>query len=587
MKLEKEYVRRCAIFLFFDAEGVVDDYVIKILEGLRPRVEHILTICNGYVNAEGRDKLKAASDDFYCRANLGLDVGGYREGLFYLGFKKLAEYDELIMLNYTFFGPVYPFEEMFDTMKERDVDFWGITKHHMVDPDPFGMISYGYLPEHIQSFFLVLRPSLFLSYQYKDFIFNMQNPRTYTDSIVGYETIFTKHFSDEGFQWDVYVNTDEYEGYAYCPNLFYIKELLEEKRCPIIKRRSFFTDYSDFMLNTCGEPSVKLLEFLREHPVYDENLIWDNILRLENHSEIHRVMHFNYVLPVWGTDYAPEKGSAVVCILAGSVKRIRWYHKYLKQFPAWADCCVIGKPEECRETARYLGASALERLKIVEMEAFDYRQALILAAESSKDYQYAGILFLANVEQQEPYSNEVSHQYADWENMLGTEAYLSNLAEVFEKNPRLGLIVPPIPDYGSLFAKMEDGWMGRYEKVCALLDRWEIKVNHRRTSEPLVPAGGSFWIRSKYLQQIGEKLRETGEEFDTETVLLSLPFAVQKMGAYTGVAYSDHYMPIMITNQDYRMRENNKVVFEKYGPNYLNVCTKNIRDGVFREGGSQ
>ncbi|MBS6706853.1 MAG: rhamnan synthesis protein F, partial [Lachnospiraceae bacterium] len=156
MILEKEHVRRCAIFLFFDAEGVVDDYVIKILEGLRPRVEHILTICNGYVNAEGRKKLKGASDDFYCRANLGLDVGGYREGLFYMGFKKLAEYDELIMLNYTFFGPVYPFEEMFDAMKGRDVDFWGITKHHMVDPDPFGMIPYGYLPEHIQSFFLVL-----------------------------------------------------------------------------------------------------------------------------------------------------------------------------------------------------------------------------------------------------------------------------------------------------------------------------------------------------------------------------------------------------------------------------------------------
>lgn len=584
MRLEKEHVRRCAIFLFFDPEGIVDDYVIKILEGLRPRTEYILTICNGYVNAEGREKLKKASDDFYCRANLGLDVGGYREGLFYLGFKKLSEYDELIMLNYTFFGPVYPFEEMFDAMKERDVDFWGITKHHKVDPDPFGRISYGYLPEHIQSFFMVLRPSLFLSYQYKDFIFNMKNPRTYLDSIVEYETVFTKYFEDEGFRWDVYVNTDEYEGYAYCPNLFYITELLEEKRCPIIKRRSFFTDYSDFMLNTCGEPSAKLLEFLRRNPIYDENLIWDNILRLENHSEIHRVMHFNYVLPTWGSDYVPEDGKVKIFILAESSRRIGWYRKYLRELPAWANCCVIGEPEICREVVKYLGAQVLEKLTVCEMEAFDYCQALIEASESGPDGDKTGILYLSDVEQDKPYSNAVSHQYSDWENMAGSWEYISNLIEVFDKNPRLGLVIPPVPDYGSLFAKMEDGWMGRYDQVCGLLNEWGVRANRRRSSEPLVPAGGSFWIRTSYLKQIGGLLRQAKPE-EKEIMLLALPYAVQGMGAYTGVAYSDSYAPVAFTNQDYKLRENNKAVFEKYGPNYLTVCTKNIKEGVFREGG--
>lgn len=587
MILEKEHIRRCAIFLFFDAEGVVDDYVIKILEGLRPRVEYILTICNGYVNGEGRDKLKQASDDIYCRANLGLDVGGYREGLFYIGFKKLAEYDELIMLNYTFFGPVYPFEEMFDTMKKKDVDFWGITKHHRVDPDPFGMIPYGYLPEHIQSFFLVLRSSLFLSYQYKDFIFNMQNPRTYTDSIVGYETIFTKYFSDEGFRWAVYVDTDEYEGYSYCPNTFYIKELLEDKRCPIIKRRSFFTDYTDFMLNTCGEPSAKMLEFMRKNLDYDENMIWDNILRLENHSEVHRDMHFNYALPTWGTGYKPIQGTTVICILVESVKRIRWYHRYLKCIPEWADCCVIGESTVCQETVKFLGAAAAKRLRQVNMERFEYRRALKLAADCSAGYQYTGILFMENTERQQPYSNEVSHQYADWENMLASEEYAANLTEVFEKNPRLGMIIPPIPDYGNWFEKMEDGWMGRYEQAGALLDQWNVRSNRRRTGEPLVPAGGSFWIRSEILVQICSRMNQEQENFDTETVLLALPFAVQSLGAYTGVGCSDRYLPIMITNGDYKMRTNNQVVFEKYGPNYLKVCVQNIRDGVFREGGNQ
>lgn len=89
-------------FSFFDKDGIVDDYICHMLEDLRNSVEYILVISNGYVERSGLQKLKRAADDVYCRANLGLDVGGYREGLFYIGFKKLAEYDEVVMLNYTF-----------------------------------------------------------------------------------------------------------------------------------------------------------------------------------------------------------------------------------------------------------------------------------------------------------------------------------------------------------------------------------------------------------------------------------------------------------------------------------------------------
>ena len=91
-----------------------------------------------------------------------------------------------------------------------------------------------------------------------------------------------------GFRWEAYVNTDEYEGYAYCPNMFYIEELLKEKRCPIIKRRSFFTDYSDFLLNSCGEVSVEAFEYMRDQLDYPEDEIWDNLLstgKYERHTQ--------------------------------------------------------------------------------------------------------------------------------------------------------------------------------------------------------------------------------------------------------------------------------------------------------------
>ena len=155
MVLNSQPVKRCAIFLFYDKDGIVDDYIVYLLNDLHKNTDYILAVCNGYVNPEGMKKLSSAADEVLPRVNAGMDVGGYREGMFYLGFRQLKQYDELIILNYTFFGPLFPFSEMFDAMNGRDLDFWGITKHHYVPFDPIRNDPSGNLPEHIQSYFMV------------------------------------------------------------------------------------------------------------------------------------------------------------------------------------------------------------------------------------------------------------------------------------------------------------------------------------------------------------------------------------------------------------------------------------------------
>lgn len=43
---------------------------------------------------------------------------------------KLVKFDEMIMMNFTIMGPVYPLNEMFECMDAKDLDFWGVTKFH-------------------------------------------------------------------------------------------------------------------------------------------------------------------------------------------------------------------------------------------------------------------------------------------------------------------------------------------------------------------------------------------------------------------------------------------------------------------------
>lgn len=583
MLLEKNNVRRCAIFLFFDKDGIVDDYIPHMLQDMRTSVEYILVISNGFVNCEGIRKLKAVADDVYCRANLGLDVGGYREGLFYLGFQKLQEYDELIMLNYTFFAPLYPFSEMFDEMKSHDVDFWGITKHHTVIPDPFFIQPDGILHEHIQSFFLVLRPSLFLSYQYKDFMFNMQNPRTYTSSIVDYETIFTRHFEELDFTWEVYANTDKYEGYSYCPNMFYIRDMLEESHCPMIKRRSFFTDYNDFLLNTCGEASSEMYDYIKENLNYDLNDIWDNILRLENVSDVHLDMHFNYMLPEEGTLYQISKQNQTALFLIASwTKRLSWYKRFLKKLPEFADIYVLGDDEDaCTALMECVRQNTNRNVYYKNADTKEYKEVLqTMKASMRESYEYVGILHMSDLELQKPYSNDTSWQFSDWMNTAASQDYVCNILETFEQNERLGMLIPPIPHYGRLFTELADGWAGKYEDVCRLLGNMGIRVNLKGQSAPLTPYGGSFWIRKGIFENIIDAL-VTAEETEIETVLLAMPYIVQSRGCYTGIAYSEKYASIAVTNKDYMFRENNKTVFQKYGPNYHSVCVDRIKKDTF------
>lgn len=579
MRLSKEKIKRCAIFLFFDKDGIVDDYIPYMLRDLQKNVDYLLVMCNGFVNYHGLALLRESSDEVVCRANVGFDVGGYREGLFYLGWKFLSDFDEIVMMNYTFFGPVYPFEEMFTKMAERDVSFWGVTKHHKVDPDPFHALPYGYLPEHLQSHFLVVRKELFMSYQYRDFICNMENPRTYLESICRYEAIFTKYFSDLGFRWEAYVNTDEYEGYAYNPLMFYTREVLERKRCPIIKRRSFFTDYNDYLLNTCGESSVEMYEYLKTSGLYDLDLIWDNILRLENLSAVHQVLHLNYIADSERTDYRWNRKVAVV-VLADSAKRCGWYQKYLRALSSCADVYLSGTREVCEQIGQL--CTDTHNIQILDDGECHVGKQLARAASVLKEkaYDFIGIAHIREVEGERPYSNAVSWQYGDWENLFGNREIVGNVIQAFEENGRMGMCVPPAPRYGKILERIGNGWCGVFADVRAYLDRIGATVNMNENMSPLAPYGGSFWIRGDILAQLMDYETDVKEE----VYLLALPFIVQKLMAYTGIACSDRYLSIETTNQDYMFRENNKVIFKRYGANYHSVVVERINSGDFQNG---
>lgn len=568
MKLEMDNCNRCGIFLFFDKDGIVDDYVIHMLRDLKRHMRYLLVVCNGFVTTEGLSKLKSETDEILLRANLGLDVGGYRDGLFYLGFKELANYDELILFNYTFFGPLDSFDAMFEEMNTRDVDFWGITKHHMLDREhnPVPGIRYGYMPDHLQSHFFAIRSSMFLSYQYKDFMINMRNPQNYNESICGYEVIFTKYFADMGFVWDVYSNTDSYRDYVYNPMMYRAKEMIRDLNCPIIKRRAFFTDYRDVLINTCGETSIEAFEYIRKYTPYDEVLIWDNILRLENLRDVHRQMHFNYVLPKNEKYDSVSNRKYSIWIIVQSTKNLFYYYEYFDSLEGM-DIYLIGEMDKIETVVQFLPKCNLCIRKMPVDKS--YYGILSEISDYEGKYDYAGVLTI-----QDP-QEDSSAAYQAWDNTIGSKEFMHNIVCTFENNIRLGLLLPPTPIHGSWIEKIGDGWMGCHSELLDILSECGIKVNTKVSSEPLFPVQGCFWIRVNLLKKFRKLVCK--KEYSNSACLLSIPFIMQSQHYYTGIVYTDEYVSSEITNQVYMLRENNKIIFEKFGAGQFHEVLNRIK----------
>jgi len=74
-------LRRIVFYLFFDPQGVVDDYVTYKLQALREHAAHIFVVSNSTLTPEGRDKLESVADTVWERKNVGFDVWAYKEAM--------------------------------------------------------------------------------------------------------------------------------------------------------------------------------------------------------------------------------------------------------------------------------------------------------------------------------------------------------------------------------------------------------------------------------------------------------------------------------------------------------------------------
>ena len=231
-------MNRGLVYFHFDPHHQVRDYVVAALSSLRPHANHILLVSNSPISEVDRARLATCCDEILPRPNEGLDAGAYRAGLEHLGWERLADFDELILTNHTYYAPLRPWEEVLTRAEDwGDISFWGMTEHAAMRPHPF--LAKRELPRHLQSHWIAVRRGLLADPAFREYWEQMPPVSSYRDSIQWHESRFTGHFAELGHTWQVAFPVDRYR--SENPAIEEAPALLADG-CPLLKRRALFHD---------------------------------------------------------------------------------------------------------------------------------------------------------------------------------------------------------------------------------------------------------------------------------------------------------------------------------------------------------
>ena len=536
-------MNRGLVYFHFDPHHQVRDYVVAALSSLRPHADHILLVSNSPIGDADCARLETCCDEILQRPNEGLDVGAYRAGLEHLGWERLADFDELILTNHTYYAPLRPWEEVLARAANwGDISFWGMTEHAAMRPHPF--LAQRELPRHLQSHWIAVRRRLLTDPAFREYWEQMPPVSSYRDSIQWHESRFTDHFAERGHAWEVAFPVDRYRSES--PAIEEAPALLADG-CPLLKRRALFHDplHQDRQAVVGGE----LLE-AAVAAGYSEDLILSDVV----HTAAARDLIVNAGLTEVVTGCIPgvagtgveanslaqrPAGCVVVHVPAGreAVQRAEadGLAQRLASLPAhWRVVVTSPEPLDAADLERVTGRRPTREdteedsthgegdVSLRVVRDLDPRGTIAFltqcddlwdpgraAGGGDGDESDDGDALVLRITVEPPpgpgtRADDVAHRQA-LDCLLDSPGYTAGLIDLFAQHPGLGVVVPAAGHIGQ--AHGGPTWDGLAGAAKALSRRLGLTVELDPLA-PVAPSGAMFMARPAALRTLSEGAKE-------------------------------------------------------------------------------
>lgn len=433
MLLNNKNNERLGIFIFYDRDGIVDDYVTFLLNDLTTTVNELIIVSNSKLSPFEKAKLSKFTDKIKIRENVGLDAGAFKD--IYDEYKEyIKSFDEVILLNDTFFGPFIPFKTIIKDMAKKDIDFWGLSACYD-SPDGFGYLPDKMIHNHIQTFFIVFRNNVLNSEAFNTYWenYNIKKMKSFDNVVTKHEIVFTHYLEEAGFKWDIYTDLSKYKSSELTENFntyaYASYDLIKNYHCPFLKKKNFSFPKSDVLYLSDGEDLKKTFNYLKENNIYDTEMIWKYIIRICKTEDIYFNLNLNYIIE----EDKENKNYAIVLKLEEE-KYIEYYVNLLKH-PPFKNYFVFTNNKNIK--------NILETKKIKITSPKDFHP---------EKYDYIGVINdFYQKHQQINLAYEMNFNSFIL-NGFENQEYVNGVGKVFLNNPHIGALILPISYHSNYFA---------------------------------------------------------------------------------------------------------------------------------------
>lgn len=540
-------MKRLCIYLTYDSQKIVDGYIGYMLRELKCCVQYLVVVCNQTDVIKGKDMLETYADDIFYRENVGYDAGGFKDALCHMiGWDRTLQYDELLLVNDSMFGPFRPMSEMFEEMNQRNVDFWGMTIHGESESR-----TEGHIPEHIQSYFLAIGSDMLHDPLFRAYWEEMPYYTSFDETVKQHEVRFTKHFAELGYRYDSLADTrtndssniaNNYIQYAMIPY-----ELISKRNFSFLKKKQLALD----TLHCQTQENLRqALDYIDKKTDYDVDLIWENIIRTLNMTDLQRSLHLQYILDSDNRKRTIQEKKVLFLVFVQYKEAAESVIEYLGSITEKYLVRVLTGDAGC--AAEYEKRGILcEKTDKIDMQRL---------GRDASGYDFVCMLHDTDMSSEKRFSCiGKSYFYNIWENLVKGPEHIEEILYLFEQKPRLGFLAAPKPNFGEAFGEYGKGWNDMYEAVRHLTEDLGLNCRLSRDKEPF-RITNDVWIRGDVLKKLSGL-----SAADLPCLPYLWIYLAQDAGYFAGIVESADYASMNEVNMQHYLEQMTLIVRSQFG----------------------
>ena len=568
-------MKRLLVYFIYNKYGWIGDYEIYYLDEMRKFCNEICVVVNEPLSSDGRIKLKDHCDKLLVRENFGFDSSAYKHAILHYGFETIAKnYDQLILSNFTFYGPIFPIEEFFNKMDSSSADFYGITKHPSMDDY---LLSKYKIVEHIQSFFVALNKNILSDQSFKDYWNKLQVASNYEEAIAFHELKFSNYFEKKGFKLDTFVDFEKYKDYRNNSTILEADKIHIIDRCPFVKRKVFFWELSGWIDQSTNHISKDVYDYIEQQSDYPISLIWEDLLKNQKLSDLKYLLHLSYPNSTKkltkDCNTTPSSSLALILFVYYD-DQVSYCLKYACSMPQNSSIFIVATNDDIlSKYQEILKLNDLQKKYIIyfrkmENRGRDVGAYLVCCSDVFDNYKYVCCMHDKKTKQLN--NNLMSEEFAYFcfENNLASETYVKNVVSTFDTNPHLGMLVPPTLNFGQFYPILGRELTCNAQNMQILFDKLKLEIPF--DDHPVAPYGTMFWVRAKAFKSMFN-YKWSYKDFPIEplksidgSILNAIeriyPSAVQNSGYYVGWLFTEQFLSSYVDTNTYMLREINSIL---------------------------